>query len=150
MSKKWFFKRGNARVSWETAPDWAQFVSVDEDGMVLGRDTKPARREACWLGYNRGEIIAHVGHPCQDWHDLLFERPLITAEEWRAIRVVFPGTRAIAKDENGSIWAYLNTPHIGFASWVGIVGPPVYFSFLRDRFADIPWRESLVEYDGDR
>ena len=159
MSKKWFFKRGNARVSWETAPKEARWFSVDESGSGDWWERKPEQNKplALWRGNCYISQACHVGHKCPDWRNLLFERPqpeppkpVITAEEWAAIRVVFPGTRAIAKDENGSIWAYLNTPHIGFASWVGIVGPPVYFSFLRDRFADIPWRESLVEYDGDR
>ena len=158
MSKKWFFKRGNARVSWKTAPKEARWFAVDENGRGDWWERKPEQDKplALWRGNCYISQACHVGHKCPDWRNLLFERPqpeppkpVITAEEWAAIRVVFPGVRAIAKDSDGNIWAFMNTPLLGVHNWHGGVNAYLSHFFLRARFADIPWDKSLVEYPGD-
>lgn len=79
MSKhKWFFKRGNARLSWETLPEWMKWVAVNDDGSVYSYASKPRQRiDGAWEAFDLPDFaeIALVGYFCPDWRDLLFERP---------------------------------------------------------------------------
>jgi hypothetical protein len=80
MSKReWFFKRGNARLSWETLPEWVQWVAVDRSGKGYGYQEKPVPEvplgqweleKSCKYGE-----IAYTAEICNDWQSLIFERP---------------------------------------------------------------------------
>ena len=179
MSKKWFFKRGNARVSWETLPEWAQWIAVDKNGRVYQYQSRPSidNTQGAWIIahlLDKWGMCAAVGAVCDDWRALIFERPppfihlllgdihtdfsasfevrtpckpLVSAEEWAAIRLLLPGAQSVAKDLSGLVYAFCEAPVPLTYNWQALscMRVPV----LEDRFADIPWRESLVEYDGD-
>ena len=194
MSKhKWFFKRGNARLSWETLPDWTQVVVVTKAGNVWACEDKPALTTDGWLIDDGSEsyniIVAYVGHFCPDWRSLIFERlqpesaldavvkfvdngtfakalaelglfsamhdpckcilPIITTDEWKAIRITIPGAQWLAKDDDGHVYAYTKSPKLcPGAVWGGVVSPDWQpMPFLEDRFASVPWNESLVKYE---
>ncbi len=189
MSKrKWFFKRGNARLSWETLPEWAEYVVVAKSGTVWACENKPDLTAHGWLiddGDNSfRQIVARVGHYCPDWQSLIFERPkkyfiflddsdslkilnelidtsdklrgvvnklmlpIITAEEWAAIRLLSPGAEYVAKDKNGNVYVYNEEPYIFSTNgWWKVVGEPMRVRLLEDRFASVPWRESRVKYE---
>jgi len=80
MSKReWFFKRGNARLSWETLPEWVQWVAIDRSGKGYGYQEKPVPEvplgqweleKSCKYGE-----IAYTAEICNDWQALIFERP---------------------------------------------------------------------------
>jgi len=177
-TKKWFFKRGNARVSWKHAPEWALFFTVDKSGRGDWWGEKPHHDPfyyyEIWESDTGGARACHVGYPCDDWQTLIFERPhpfihlllgdihtdfsasfevrtpckpLVSAEEWAAIRLLLPGAQSVAKDLSGLVYAFCEAPVPLTYNWQALscMRVPV----LEDRFADIPWRESLVEYDGD-
>jgi len=156
MAKKWFFKRGNARVSWETVPEWAQFVAVESYGAVYAYKNRPTVGFVTWVACGDYNPIAHVGHECADWESLIFERPqpqprvVITPEEAAAIRMLFPGAIGVAKDKDGAVYAFNGAPEIGKTAWWGIRGQSTHyhFPFLNARFADIPLHESWTLLPG--
>lgn len=71
--------------------------------------------------------------------------PIVTAEEAAAIKVVAPGAQWIARDATGDVWAYTDKPSPkGLNYWGGDCrAAPI--PFLEDRFANVPWKESLME-----
>jgi hypothetical protein len=179
--RKWFFKRGNARLSWETLPEWVKWVAVDEDGEVGGFTSKPDNSGmAYWTTLDGRVLLACVGSECPDWQSLIFERPqpvrffttvdantfadcsvsfelhkpckpvlpTITVEEWAAIRLLSLGAEYVAKDKNGNVYVYNEEPYIFSTNgWWKVVGEPMRVRLLEDRFASVPWRESLVKYE---
>lgn len=172
--KKWFFKRGNARVSWDTAPEWAQWFAVDSNGAGHWYRNEPKAIKHLYFTTNLYQAACNVGKPCEDWRDLIFQRPqslsnavsdegsiprrLITNAEWQAIRTVLPGARYIAKDYSGLVHAYTEkvkilqdsfTPGWVYGNRRLSYDNHVRLHFLRDRFKDIDWRESLIEYGGE-
>lgn len=172
--KEWFFKRGNVRVSWETAPNWAQWVAVDRSGRVFAFCDKPLMvddrgfwKESKYCGVDELEI-AYVGKVCPDWKDLIFERPLlphilagwelvwgectpckpiITREEWDAIRLLLPGAKYVAKDFDGAVYAFDSCPTTLYEKFVLRQGKWMRVVILEQRFENVPWRESLVKYE---
>ena len=75
---KWFFKRGNARLSWETLPEWVKWVAVDKTGKVFGYERKPGIKDGLlgfWGTVQQYIELAHTGSVCGDWQSLIFERP---------------------------------------------------------------------------
>jgi hypothetical protein len=103
--REWFFKRGNARVSWATVPDWARWVAVDKTGRVFAYKDKPSMEVGYWKESKPRGIdeleIAHVGKACQDWQDLIFERP-------KPKRTIFVG--GLDSLSSNSITFELHTP----------------------------------------
>jgi hypothetical protein len=191
MSKrKWFFKRGNARLSWETLPKWVKWVAVDSTGEVFGYDDKPNLGSNAWIERNGHAFnaIAYIGKRITDWQSLIFERPqpesfltagikfvdadtfakgiaglslsfevrepckpalpTITAEEWAAIRMLLPGAEYVAKDKNGDVFAHVGKPIVyrDDPFW-STLSKNIELPSFKDRFASIPWRESLVKYE---
>ena len=159
MGKKWFFKRGNVRVSWKYAPEWAMLFSVDRSGHGDWWGEQPLLEQDSWV-YNeyRGRAPAgFVGFECDDWKTLIFERlqepqkphkPLVTAEEWAAIRLLLPGARWVAKSKSGFVHAYDTEPHLCYSGW-SYPQEVLYLKNLNARFAAIDWQDSLVEYPDD-
>jgi hypothetical protein len=86
MSKrKWFFKRGNARLCWDTLPEWVQYVAINKSGQGFCFRFTPYYRSTTtgtyWLSNDCNThcfirtAICNTGCTCDDWRDLLFERP---------------------------------------------------------------------------
>ena len=147
---KYFFERGNARVSWDNAPEWAEWFTVDYGGRGYWFKKKPDIGGWCWLVDCVLELACAVGCPCNDWETLLFQREkrrtLISAEEWQHIRFCFPWARYAAKDMDGEVCVYKKAPTQASKMWRGDeflrVAP------LEERFASVDWAESLVKCPG--
>lgn len=172
MSKhKWFFKRGNARLSWETLPEWTEFVAVDMKGRIFAYNSKPTCGSGHWLeSGNLFDEVAYTGCICEDWQTLIFERPralsakdcevsielnkltlpTITTEEWTAIRMLLPEAEYVMKESNSEAWACVCKPIKPTFGESWIVANPfdaIRVPALSDRFASVPWRDSLVKYE---
>ena len=79
--RKYFFERGNARVSWDAAPEDAMWLCVDYNGM--GRWWSEEPHPGLLLNWIDGAGEARPVHPvacavgsrCDDWKSLKFKRP---------------------------------------------------------------------------
>jgi hypothetical protein len=62
--------------------------------------------------------------------------------------MLLPGAEYVAKGENGFVHAYISKPVVGSFCWSVEHGEVrMLVPSLEDRFASIPWRESLVKYE---
>lgn len=140
MSKhKWFFKRGNARLSWENVPDWAVAAAIDLNGQGYWFHLEPKTIDNNWFSDGQCRRACYVGKQCPDWQSLVFKRPAeefsgldfllsldcpvtfevrkpckpvlptITAEEWAAIRMLLPGAEYVMKSRN---YGYVNASNM--------------------------------------
>ena len=72
-------------------------------------------------------------------------KPMVSAEEVAAIKIVAPGAKWIARDVTGDVFAYTNKPTLrGLNYWEGDCRA-ARLPFLEERFANVPWKESLME-----
>jgi len=151
MVKKYFFKRGNARVSWDNAPEGAWFFAVDKNGYGYWWKRIPAQSDGTWwIDDGNYRLACAVGAECPDWQELLFgpgnATQLVTPEEWAAIRVVLPGARFIEKDENGNVFA--SCKPMEYCDYEALTeGDVLCLCFLKERLAAIPNRQ-IIEYPG--
>ena len=59
-----------SKPDWSTAPAWAQYLAMDEDGMFFWYENKPRAGEESWVVYEgRAERAGHG-----TWRDSLQER----------------------------------------------------------------------------
>jgi hypothetical protein len=182
--RKWFFKRGNVRLSWETLPEDVKWLAIDRSGVGYGYANKPVIAAEYWKGALAVIMpLCSVGELCFDWKALLFERPrpeaaltavgftfaealagieslsellkpgkpvlpIITADEWAAIRMLLPGAEYVAKDERGLVFAYTKYPDKWGNGWCSSINCQcMVVTSLKNRFSPIPWRDSLVKYE---
>ena len=74
-------------------------------------------------------------------------KPMVSAEEVAAIKIVAPGAKWIARDVTGDVFAYTNKPTLrglNYWEWEGDCRA-ARLPFLGERFANVPCKESLME-----
>ena len=61
---------------WSFAPEWAQWVAVDQDGTTTFFEREPRIRDNEWLPHGGGEffVTTHEGD-AEKWHMSLEKRP---------------------------------------------------------------------------
>jgi hypothetical protein len=62
------------KPDWKDAPEWAQYVAMDEDGDWYWYELKPELLDTCWLQSVSGQFDL-VRFPFPEWQDSLEERP---------------------------------------------------------------------------
>jgi len=69
-----FFERGNLALDWEFIKQ--NWVAIDANGRAREFIDMPQNYQRCGSWDSIGSsILGYVGAECQDWRDLLFERP---------------------------------------------------------------------------
>jgi hypothetical protein len=69
------------KPDWSTAPDFARYLAMDEDGEWFWFENKPEARNRVWM------VIPHFAHASvgkgsvSNWRDTLEERPVHNEHE---------------------------------------------------------------------
>jgi hypothetical protein len=67
------------KPDWKDAPEWANWLAMDEDGDWYWYSSAPRRGASSWLS---GGDLTYAGRG-NDWEDKLYERPQTTNPDAR-------------------------------------------------------------------
>lgn len=62
-----------AKPSWSDAPEWAQWLAMDDDGTWYWFEDEPKFRRHCWFGLRKVELARGGSHTAA--HESLEPRP---------------------------------------------------------------------------
>jgi len=62
-------------LTWEHAPEWAQWFAFDQDGYAFWYELKPKMEKEAWVTVGKATIALNIQKEAVGWKDSLRQRP---------------------------------------------------------------------------
>lgn len=65
------FRKKVMKIDWDSAPEWANYAAMDEDGDWFWFENEPRHSRAVWYAEGKCKFI---GNPATNWEETLTKR----------------------------------------------------------------------------